>query len=69
MPVVINAVSRAISCLVCTGGVFEEAISIASLLLDANCPVAATVRTAGGFIDNTFQVHWALVLSARCCNG
>lgn len=37
------------------GGVFEEAISIASLMLDANCPVAATVRTVGGFIDNTFQ--------------
>ena len=39
------------------GGVFEEAIAIASLLLDANCAVAATVRTAGGFIDNSFQVH------------
>ena len=45
------------------GGVFEEAIAIASLLLDANCPVAATVRTAGGFIDNSFQVQ----LSAVCC--
>jgi hypothetical protein len=40
-----------------TGGVFEEAIAIASLLLDANCSVAATVRTAGGFIDNSFQVQ------------
>jgi hypothetical protein len=38
------------------GGVFEEAIAIASLLLDANSPVATTVRTAGGFIDNSFQV-------------
>ena len=42
---------------------FEEAIAIASLLLDANSPVAATVRTAGGFIDNSFQVQWRAV---RC---
>lgn len=42
------------------GGVFEEAIAIASLLLDADCPVAATVRTTGGFIDNTFQVSTSI---------
>jgi len=46
-----------------TGGVFEEAIAIASLLLEADCPVAATVRTAGGFIDNTFQVGGAEIQS------
>ena len=36
------------------GGVFEEAISIAALLIEPEHPIAATVRTTSGFIDNTF---------------
>ena len=37
------------------GGVFEEAIAIATLLLDPDCAVAETVRIAD-LIDNTYQV-------------
>jgi len=35
--------------------VFEEAIAMATLLLDPNCEVAETVRNAD-LIDNTYQV-------------
>lgn len=35
---------------------FEEAIAIASLLLDDGRFVATTVRTSQGFVDNSFQV-------------
>eukprot|EP00208_Stichococcus_sp_RCC1054_P001119 CAMPEP_0206145654 /NCGR_PEP_ID=MMETSP1473-20131121/28105_1 /ASSEMBLY_ACC=CAM_ASM_001109 /TAXON_ID=1461547 /ORGANISM="Stichococcus sp, Strain RCC1054" /LENGTH=649 /DNA_ID=CAMNT_0053541937 /DNA_START=262 /DNA_END=2212 /DNA_ORIENTATION=+ len=38
------------------GGVFEEAIAIASLLLEQDQMVASTVRTTEGFVDNSFQV-------------
>ncbi len=41
------------------GGVFEEAIAMATLLLDPNCEVAETVRNAD-LIDNTYQVGDAL---------
>ena len=41
---------------ICAGGVFEEAIAIATLLLDPDCAVAETVRIAD-LIDNTYQVR------------
>jgi hypothetical protein len=37
------------------GGIFEEAIAVASLLLDRDCAVAETVRSAE-LIDATWQV-------------
>ena len=36
---------------------FEEAIAIASLLLDDGRFVATTVRTFEGFVDNAFQAN------------
>ena len=40
------------------GGVFEEAIAMATLLLDPDCAVTETVRIAD-LIDNTYQVGTA----------
>ncbi len=37
------------------GGVFEEAIYMASMLLEADCRITQTVRNAD-IIDNTFRV-------------
>ena len=39
-----------------TGGVFEEAIAIANLMLDRGEQIAQTVRTAS-FVDNTWKVR------------
>lgn len=38
-----------------TGGVFEEAIAIANLMLEGGQEIAQTVRTAT-FVDNTWKV-------------
>ena len=56
-----------------TGGVFEEAIAIANLMLEGGQEIAQTVRTAT-FVDNTWKVNWSPVcLSSsvyRCmCHG
>ena len=39
-----------------TGGVFEEAIAIANLMLEGGQEIAQTVRTAT-FVDNTWKVN------------
>lgn len=38
------------------GGVFEDAIAIASMVLNEGLSVATTIRTTEGFIDNSFKV-------------
>ena len=53
----------------CAGGVCEEAIYMASMLLEPECRITQTVRNAD-IIDNTFRVSvqspWSACLKASC---